>query len=249
VSASLAPDLAGVPHPPDRLLGTLRGFAQWLLRRRFAITVQGAEHFPRQGAAIVAANHIGVIDGPLLAIAGPRPAHAWTKREMFEGRARLLLRASGQIPLDRFHPDPRAVRTALRVLADGHVVGVFPEGTRGGGDLGRFHRGAAYLALVSGAPVVPLTFLGTRLPGGSRGSVPPRGTRVDLVYGAPFRVPATPWPRTARQVKETSLALREHMLAGLRDALTHTGQALPGPLPPGDFEPDPATSIVPGGVS
>ena len=58
------------------------------------------------------------------------------------------------------------MKTCLRVLRDGGVVGIFPEGTRGAGEFDRFHRGAAYLALVTGAPVVPVVILGTREPGG-----------------------------------------------------------------------------------
>ncbi len=243
------PDLSGVAHPRTRLLTSGQGLARWLLRRRLAITVHGADRVPASGPVVLAANHIGLVDGPLLGVYGPRPVHALTKQEMFDGRAGWLLRASGQIRLDRFHPDPGAVKTCLRVLADGHAVGIFPEGTRGAGDLARFHRGAAYLALVSGAPVVPVTFLGTRLPGGSRSSIPPRGARVEITYGAPYRLAAIPWPRTSTAVEHASLALRDHMLAAQDAAVAATGLGLPGPLPPGQGEADPATSVVPGGVS
>ena len=82
--------------------------------------------------------------------------HALTKKEMFDGRLGRFLLTSGQVPLDRFHSDPGAVKTCLRVLRDGGAVGIFPEGSRGGGEFDRFHRGAAYLGLVSGAPIVPV---------------------------------------------------------------------------------------------
>ena len=78
---------------------------------------------------IFACNHVGVVDGPLLAIFAPRPVHALTKEEMFKGFMERFLLSAGQIPLDRFHTDPRAVKTCLRVLRDGHVVGIFPEGS------------------------------------------------------------------------------------------------------------------------
>ena len=115
---------------------------------------------------ILASNHVGVADGPLLAIFSPRPVHALTKQEMFEGRMGRFLRDAGQIPLDRFNSDPAAVKACLRVLRDGGAVGIFPEGSRGAGEFDRFHRGAAYLALVSGAPIVPVIQFGTREPGG-----------------------------------------------------------------------------------
>ncbi|WGX94412.1 1-acyl-sn-glycerol-3-phosphate acyltransferase [Nocardioides sp. L-11A] len=193
-----------------------------------------AERFPRTGPAVVAGNHIGFVDGPLMAIFAPRPVHALTKIEMFSGPLGVFLRASGQIPLDRDHTDPAAVRIALRVLREGYAVGVFPEGTRGPGDLERFHGGAAYLALVTGAPVVPLTFLGSRDPGGSSSSLPHRGARIDIVVGEPCAVDAVPWPRTRENVSSTSAALRDHMQQQLAGALDETGRSLPGPLPQGE---------------
>ena len=241
------PDVSGVPHPPTWLLYPHRWFGRFVVRRRFAVREHGTDHVPAEGPVIVAANHIGVADGPLLTLFGPRPVHALTKQEMFAGRLGTLLRLAGQIRLDRFHADPGAVKTCLRVLADGHAVGLFPDGTRGTGDLGRFHRGAAYLALVSGAPVVPLTFLGTRAPGDGTDALPPRGGRVDLVYGAPYRTEAAPWPRTKRQVELTTLDLRGHMLVALAAARTLTGRDLPGPLPAGQEETDPPTSVTSGG--
>jgi 1-acyl-sn-glycerol-3-phosphate acyltransferase len=226
------PDLSGVPHPPTWLLYPHRWFGRFVVRRRFRVREHGTANVPADGPAIIAANHIGIADGPLMGLFGPRPVHALTKQEMFAGRLGPLLRASGQVRLDRFHADPGAIKTCLRILADGHVVGVFPEGTRGAGDLSRFHRGAAYLALVSGAPVVPLTFFGTREPGAGSNALPPRGGTVDLVYGAPYRTSATPWPRTKRQVEATALDLRVHMLVAIDAARTLTGRQLPGPIAP-----------------
>jgi len=147
----------------------------------------GTGNVPPQGPVIVAANHTGVIDGPLLAIFGPRPVHALTKREMFEGRLGGFLQASGQIPLDRLATDRSAIRACLHVLARGGAVGIFPEGNRGAGDLTRFRPGAAYLALVTGAPIVPLTMFGTRPAGGGKDALPEPGAVLDLVYGVVSR--------------------------------------------------------------
>jgi 1-acyl-sn-glycerol-3-phosphate acyltransferase len=185
---------------------------------------------------IVAANHTGVIDGPLLAIVGPRPVHALTKEEMFRGRLGPLLRVTGQIEIDRFAIDLTAVRSCLHVLEHGGAVGIFPEGNRGAGDLTRFQNGAAYLALVTGAPIVPLTMFGTRPAGGGKDSVPDRGTVLDLVYAAPFRVDRTPWPRTRALVAATSEALHARMLEELAAGLALTGQTMPGPIPGDEAE-------------
>jgi len=217
-------------HPPTWLLRGGRPTSRWLIRRRYDVRVHGGAHVPRRGPVILAANHTGVIDGPLLAIFSPRPVHALTKEEMFEGRLGRFLRLTGQIPLDRTHTDRAAVRACLNVLERGGAVGIFPEGNRGAGDLTRFHNGAAYLALVSGAPIVPLMMYGTRPAGGGKDALSTRHAVLDLVYGAPFHVRAHPWPRTKRLVTATSTILHERMRGELEAGLALTGQTLPGPI-------------------
>ena len=231
-------------HPRRRALETLRPAARFLIRRRFGVRLHGTEHVPATGPVIFAANHTSVMDGPILAIFAPRPVHALTKIEMFRGRTGRFLHWSGQVPLDRYVADPHAVKVCLRVLREGHAIGIFPEGSRGTGDFERFHRGAAYYGLVTGAPIVPVIFLGSREPGGHSNSLPPRGGTVDVVFGPAYTLPATPWPRTKEQVGEASVLLREHLLGHLEHALALTGRELPGPLPAGEVDPDPATGVT-----
>jgi 1-acyl-sn-glycerol-3-phosphate acyltransferase len=238
-----------IPHPRRRMMVSLRPVARAVLRRRMRVRVHGLEHVPATGPVIYAGNHMGIMDGPLLVIFAPQPVHALTKVEMFTGRMGRLLRGAGQIPLDRFNPDPAAVKTCLRVLRDGNAVGVFPEGRRGAGDLERFHRGAAYFALVTGAPVVPVVFLGTREPGGHLDSVPARGAAVDVFFGSPVSLDPVPWPRSRDRVEKVSVLLREHLVALLEHSLAATGRELPGPVPAGEVEPDPSTGVIERDVS
>ncbi|GAA1975634.1 hypothetical protein GCM10009798_41130 [Nocardioides panacihumi] len=239
------PRTDGVRHPPRYLLHNplLRSLARRRLSRQYDVRVTGAEHLPRRGPVVVAANHIGWLDGPLLGIVLPRPVHAWTKDDMFTGRTGTFLAQAGQIPIDRFHPDPRAVKAALRVLRAGNAVGIFPEGNRGDGEVRRFHRGAAYLALASGAPVVPVALFGTRLPGGALDSRPPAGSRIDVVVGAPVPVECQPWPRTREQVEALSRLLQGRLRDHVDAVRVATGLELPGPMPATEREPDPATAI------
>lgn len=229
-------------HPHRRLLSALRPVARGGIARFWDLHLHRTEAM-LDGPVIAACNHTGWLDGPLLAIVSPRPVHALTKQEMFHGAMGPFLRAAGQIELDRFNADPAAIKTCLRVLADGGVAGIFPEGTRGAGEYDSIHHGAAYLALLSGAPVVPVTMIGTRLPGGSSGSLPPRGARIDVVYGDAWRTEPVPWPRRREHLLETSRSLWEHLREQQRHALGLTGRTLPGPLPAGDGEAEPDTGF------
>lgn len=220
-----------VPHPVRWMLYRFRWVGQWGIRRRYAVHLYGTEHVPHTGPVIMASNHVGIIDGPLMAIYSPRPVHALTKSEMFVGKLGRFLLLVGQIPLHRTFSDPTAVKLALKVLRGGRVMGIYPEGARGDGEFERFHRGAAYFALVTGAPVVPLVMFGTREPGGGAASLPNKGARIDIVYGEPFRVDPVPWPRRSVHVEQVSKLLQEHMQVHLERAKALTGRTLPGPLP------------------
>lgn len=230
------PRTTTVPHPATALLHRGRPAAQHVVRRAWAVEVYGADRVPPNGPVVFAGNHIGFLDGPVLAICAPRPVHALTKIEMFAGRLGGVLRAAGQIPVRRGEPDLGAVRTSVRVLRDGGVVGVFPEGTRGPGEVTAIEPGAAYLALVTGATVVPVAFLGSRLPGASLSSLPPRGSRIAMTFGEPVTVAAQPWPRRRADVAATTGRIRAAMLETLRAAQTVTGMDLPGPAPEGEIE-------------
>ncbi|MEO7942674.1 MAG: lysophospholipid acyltransferase family protein [Marmoricola sp.] len=226
------PSTSGVRPPHTRLLTAGRPLAQALIRRWYEVEILGAERVPATGPVVMAANHVGWIDGPLLAICSPRPVHALTKREMFSHGLGGFLIASGQIPLDRFHVDVSAIRLAVKALESGLAVGVFPEGTRGAGDMTSPRAGAAYLALLTGAPVVPVSFLGTRMPGGADGSIPPRGSRIAMTFGEPVPLGTRPWPRTQREVAEAAQIVTAAILKTIREAQERTGMTLPGPLGP-----------------
>jgi 1-acyl-sn-glycerol-3-phosphate acyltransferase len=208
----------------------LRGALAAVARHRWALEVHGVEHVPMHGPVVFVANHIGFLDGPLLAIVGPRPVHALTKRELYAGPMGAFLRFAGQIPVDRFHIDPRAVRRGLRVLRDGGAVGMFPETTRGAGDMAHAAGGAAYLALVTGAPLVPTAFLGTRQAGSAR-TFAPAGSRIVMAYGAPVRVAPRPWPRRPEHVHEATEQTRQAVIDLVAATERATGLSLPGPLP------------------
>jgi 1-acyl-sn-glycerol-3-phosphate acyltransferase len=218
-------------HPSHRLLRLLRPAARAWFRSRYDVRTYGEHVIGRRGPHIIASNHIGLLDGPLLAAFAPRPVHALTKKEMFEGHTGRVLRAFGQIPLSRVEADPSAIKDCLRVLRDGGVVAVYPEGRRGSGEFREIRHGVGYLALVTGAPVVPLAVFGTREPGGDIDSIPAPGARFDLVYGPPVYWEPQPWPRRQGQVRQAAESLRKTFLDHLVEARRITGRDLPGPIP------------------
>jgi 1-acyl-sn-glycerol-3-phosphate acyltransferase len=225
------PHTDDVAHPSTRFLYGFRWTGRAALRAWYDLRLHATGHVPRTGPVILCSNHIGIADGPILAVAAPRPVHSLTKIEMFRGRTGRFLEAVGQIPIDRGYADVHAIELSVKVLRAGHVLGVYPEGARGDGELRRFAGGAAYLAMVTGAPVVPVIMLGSRLPGHAREALPPRGARIDIVFGEQFHTEQRPWPRRPEQVAGVSELLKEHMLVTLEAARASTGRDLPGPLP------------------
>ena len=127
------------------------------------LRVRGTEHMPATGPVVLACNHRSFLDIPLLVIVSPRPIVFMAKRELYKNRAfGRVLHELGGFPVRREIADLRAVDVGLAVLEDGEVLGVYPEGTRNyGGGLLPFLRGAAWLALETGAPIVPCGIVGT----------------------------------------------------------------------------------------
>ncbi|GGF35164.1 1-acyl-sn-glycerol-3-phosphate acyltransferase [Marmoricola endophyticus] len=226
------PRTEGVRRPRTWALQHLAGASRGLVGRRWDVEVRGAEHFPTHGPVIVAGNHTGWVDGPLMAIFAPRPLHALTKTEMFASPPMAaFLRWAGQVPMHRFEVDPLALKTSVAVLRAGGAVGIFPEGTRGDGSAERARGGVGWLALVTGAPVLPVAFLGTRVPGGTMGSVPPAGSRFVIEYAEPLRFAARPWPRRRADVAAVTEQVREALARHVSQARRRTGIASPGPVP------------------
>lgn len=141
-------------------------FLRFLARLLFIFChwkVQGRENLPREGPVIVAANHISNWDPIAVASALSRPVHFMAKEELFEHQVlSRLLTAINAFPVKRGSPDRKAIRNALSVLAQGEVLGIFPEGSRSKtGELAKPYPGIAMLALKARVPVIPVACIGT----------------------------------------------------------------------------------------
>lgn len=194
-----------------------RRVGQGIFYSGWSVRVRGTEHVPASGPVILAPNHANFIDGPLIFSVSPRPAHCLVKQEMFVGPVGLVLRGVGQIPIDRGTADRKALLTALGVLEDGRVLGVFPEGTRGSGNFEAVQQGLAWLALRSGSPIVPVACLGVGARGRTLAALPRPRSRLDVVFGEPFTVgPANGRSRAA--LAAASEQVRERLVAHLTAA-------------------------------
>lgn len=119
---------------------------------------------PEKGPLIIASNHINFLDVPLMYThLQPREITGFAKAETWDNPAMaLLFDLWGAIPLQRGEADTNAIRSALKALNEGKILGIAPEGTRSGhGRLGKGHAGIVILAYYSRAPILPLAYYGS----------------------------------------------------------------------------------------
>jgi len=126
----------------------------------------GLENVPETGGALICPNHTSVIDSFMLPAVLPRRITFVGKAEYMDSwKTKHLFPAMGMIPIDRSggSASERALNTAAKVLEDGELFGIYPEGTRSrDGVLHKGHTGPARLALRTGCPIVPVGIVGTR---------------------------------------------------------------------------------------
>jgi 1-acyl-sn-glycerol-3-phosphate acyltransferase len=174
----------------------LRVVLRTLLRVLWRVRVEGLDNVPRTGAFVLASNHRSFFDSVVIPVVVPRRVAFLAKAEYFEGRGlrgtlvRWWFQGLGAVPVRRgTHGEAMAsLQVALGVLRDGDGFGIYPEGTRSrDGRLYRGRTGVAWLALASGAPVVPVGVVGTDRvqPVGAR---LPRIAPVTVRFGVPFTV-------------------------------------------------------------
>ena len=175
------------------LYAILKPIAVALMRLLFRLEVVDPGLVPATGPVLIVSNHVSVLDPPLVGGAAPRPLFFMAKEELFRiplfGR---LIRSLNARPVRRDGSDMRALKASLALLEEGRALLVFPEGTRGeeGQPPREFKPGVGMLAVMSGAPVVPVYVSGSgaALP---RGRALPRLARVRVTFGPPltFKMP------------------------------------------------------------
>lgn len=254
-----APPASNEPEPLEHTITPLiratalggRIFASSMTR---VTTIGALDRIPQEGPLLIACNHASNLDGPIvgswLMPRLGRRIHWMGKKELFDWPFLGWLAANGGVhPVDRSKADVEAFRLASRILADGGVLFVFPEGTRSPtGALQEARDGVAVLALRSGAPIVPVGIAGSHRvwPKGQR--LPHPGGRVTARIGEPFVLGDLIPPGTdKRAVKAVATTILMRRIADLLPPELRGFYADPPPdASPPDAAQDPASDIPPG---
>lgn len=221
------------PVPPSGIYRLVRGIARVVVLPLVRLRVEGAHHLPVRGPFILVANHQSVLDPVLVQASCPRPVHTLTKSSQF-GTPPFgwLLPRIFALPARRYRVDAQVVRIMLRRLAQGEVVGIYPEGERTwDGTLQPMRRGTVRVLLRAGVPVVPCGITGAFRVWPRWGR--PRLGPVTLRFGAPLTFSV----HRSRPEREAALPeAMERLSSALRtlsdDLPERDGEESPG-LPPG----------------
>lgn len=183
----LAPELPG----SDRLSKYGFGAIRTLANKLWDVTIEGREHVPTDGPAIITPNHLSFCDSVFVPAALPRRVWAVGKGEyMDDWKTKHLFPALGMIPVDRSGGDAAkaALDTAARVLNGGRLFMIYPEGTRSrSGNLHKGRTGAARLSLRCDAPIVPVGHVGTLAVQPPDAPLMKTRLPVTIRFGAPMR--------------------------------------------------------------
>lgn len=189
-----------------------------LARLWFTPTIKGRENVPKEGAAIIASNHLAAIDDAIIPLVTPRMVHFMGKAEYFTGKGikgrfkKFFFTTAGVFPVDRSGGTKAlgALESARKILEAGKLFGIHPEGTRSpDGKLYRGHTGVARLAFETGAPIIPVALTGTDK-AQPAGTVFPHRHHCTITYGAPIPVEKVPAEElTHEQIRE----LTDRMMA------------------------------------
>lgn len=205
VTQRVRPEITRLPplHPWRKvarwlLILFLRLLARLLTRMR----IQGMENTPQQGPVLVVSNHLGDADLVLGIAFADRQLDAIAKADLYDfPLLGWLMEAYGVIWVHRGQPDRRALRAALQGLSEGRMIAIAPEGRESlTGELEEGTPGAAYLALKSGASILPVTFTGTENRRLYANLKRLRRTEISLTIGKPFYLTQTgSWRQAVEQ--------------------------------------------------
>ena len=218
--------------PPTWFWVAVRTVARFLYFLKLNLRVIGRENVPKEGAFIIASNHLSWMDVPLVPSFLKRKVVYMAKEELFYGKAGWIVRFMGAFPVKRGEADRQSLRVADTQLKAGKVFMIFPEGTRSKiRQLGKGHVGLGMIALRAGVPVVPVAVWG------SENTFKKLRPRVTISYGRPLLLT----PKGNKITRED-----------IEEATDEVMRAIAAMMPPeyrgvyGDLNPSTASARTPG---
>lgn len=135
----------------------VKAIVRWFMVICFRIKIVGKENIPKEGACIVCSNHKSYYDPPLMVAFNKRHINMIAKKDLLKNPIMAwLCKAFGAFMVERDGKDIEAVKQSLKILKNGGILGIFPEGTRNGLAKGeKVKNGAVLMAIKSGAPIIP----------------------------------------------------------------------------------------------
>ena len=199
---------------PRLFYAIVRKIAKTIIKTAFSVNVAGLEHIPAKGPAIILSNHCSFLDAIMLSALPKRYIWYMTKSSQYKSNfLRWFLRLAKSFPVRRYTTDVVAVRNAIRVVQQGHILGIFPEGERSwDGRLLSFRQGAMRLVLALGQPVIPVGI------SGAYGLMPRWNHKIERVpvtirFGRPVLFDHIPIPRQTRDdITKVAAELKRHIL-------------------------------------
>ena len=197
----------GIVYATSNLLlkSLLRIFGDW--------EVNGKENVPRKGALIIVANHISDIDAGILNASIPRRVEFMAKADLFQKPIlSQLFRAYGAFPISESGKEFYSINHSLHILNRNGAIGIFPEGGKNPTALGQAMLGSAMIAMISGAPILPVGITGTESVGDGIRIFYPKGTfRINI--GKPFYAPVVRGKRLRTNVETTTDIIMKQIAA------------------------------------
>ena len=178
-----------------------------LFKILFKIKVIGKENIPKNGPVIICSNHISNYDPPTVGMTAPRTIHFMAKEELFEKKGLgFILRNVNAFPVKRGMRDRNALRKGLKLLDEGKVLGLFPEGTRSkDGVVKKGLAGAGFFAMRSNATVIPCAIIGQY----------ERSKPLTVIYGNPIEF------QTLKNSKPSAQEVTDEIMENIQLSLIH----------------------------
>lgn len=181
----------------------IKGICYAIFKVLFRTSYYGVENIPKEGAIVIASNHISLLDPPVIGVGSPRRCNYMAKAELFVPVLGTIYKALGAFPVKRGGADRMAIKHGIDILLNGECLNIFPEGTRSkDGKLGKAAAGALMMASKARATIVPCCIIGSDIKRSGR-----LWPKITVRFGKPI-----PFPEDADIDKNLLNAMTDEMM-------------------------------------